>query len=227
MKRILALIMAAIVLATVTGVTSYYYLQNAESHVMAGLETVTVLETKQVVPAGTKFSDAMAQGLVGPVNVPSKFSSANMLTPKSAVAGNSVAGRDMAVGRLLFSGDFVTEVETNKLLPVPDGDVAVSFTLAGPNRLAPFLSPGDHVAVIDGHPGGGTAAAPAAPAVVFNDVLVLGVGASTSMGTGNASDPASATLVTVAVPLGSSPDLVKAINGGGIYLAMRGAKAVA
>ena len=216
MKRVIALIMVAIVLATATGVSSYYYLQNAEQHVMAGLETVTVLQTNGAVPAGTSYATAVSQGLVGPVDVPSKFAVASMLRPGSSVTGTLVAGRDLPAGRLLFTGDFLATAETNRILPIPSGDVAVSFTLPVANRLAPFLNPGDHVALLQNRPA--TATAAAAPEVVFGDVLVLAVGNNSAMGAGNGIGADG--LVTVAVPLSDAPTLVKAVNSGSIYLAM-------
>ncbi len=216
MKRVIVLIMVAIVLATATGVSSYYYLQNAEQHVMAGLETVTVLQTNCSIPAGTSYATAVSQGLVGPVDVPSKFAVASMLRPGTSVTGSLVAGRDLPAGRLLFTGDFLATAETNRILPIPSGDVAVSFTLPVANRLAPFLNAGDHVAVLQNR--AATATTQAAPEVVFNDVLVLAVGNTSAMGAGNGIGADG--LVTVAVPLADAPTLVKAVNSGSIYLAM-------
>ncbi|MHB0929010.1 MAG: Flp pilus assembly protein CpaB [Candidatus Nanopelagicales bacterium] len=216
MKRVIVLIMVAIVLATATGVSSYYYLQNAEQHVMAGLETVTVLQTNGSIPAGTSYATAVSQGLVGPVDVPSKFAVASMLRPGTSVTGSLVAGRDLPAGRLLFTGDFLATAETNRILPIPSGDVAVSFTLPVANRLAPFLNAGDHVAVLQNR--AATATTQAAPEVVFNDVLVLAVGNTSAMGAGNGIGADG--LVTVAVPLADAPTLVKAVNSGSIYLAM-------
>ncbi len=226
MKRVIVLIMVAIVLATATGVSSYYYLQNAEQHVMAGLETVTVLQTNGSIPAGTSYATAVSQGLVGPVDVPSKFAVASMLRPGTSVTGSLVAGRDLPAGRLLFTGDFLATAETNRILPIPSGDVAVSFTLPVANRLAPFLNAGDHVAVLQNRaatataPSAPVASAPvaSAPEVVFNDVLVLAVGNTSAMGAGNGIGADG--LVTVAVPLADAPTLVKAVNSGSIYLAM-------
>lgn len=216
MKRIVALILAAAVLAAVTGVASYVYLQNAEQHVLSGLATVTVLETKGDIPAGTTFADAVGRGFIGTTEVPDKFSSSTMLTSTGAVPPQLVAGRDLVAGRLLFQGDFVATVESAKVLTVPQGDVAVSFTLGDANRLAPFLSPGDHVAILDGKggPNGG-------PATVFGDVLVLAIGNSSATGTGNGQGAPG--LITVAVPTASAPTLLRAINNGAIYLALRDA----
>ncbi len=222
MKRIVALILAAAVLASVTGVASYVYLQNAEQHVLSGFSTVTVLETKGDIVAGTTFADAMGRGLIATTVVPSKFASPTMLTSTSSVNPQLVAGRDITSGRLLFDGDFVATIQNAKVLAVPTGYVAVSFTLGDPNRLAPFLSPGDRVAIFDGK-GSPTAG----PVMVFPDVLVLAIGNTSSTGSGNGQ--ATPGLITVAVPVGAAPTLLRAINNGAIYLALRdpnvGAKA--
>lgn len=213
MKRVVALIMVAIVLATATGVASFIYLQNAEQHVLAGLETVSVLETKATVPAGTSFADALGRGLIGPAEVPTKYASPTNLRPDSQVNTTLVAGRDLSAGRLVFDGDFVATVEVSRVLPIPDGDVAMSFPLPAANRLAPFLAPGDHVAVMDGSAG-------KAPEIVFTDLLVLAVGNNSSMGAGTGEGAEG--LITVAVSTNAAPALLRTINGGGVYLAMLG-----
>ena len=216
MKRIVALILAAAVLAAVTGVASYVYLQNAEQHVLSGLATVTVLETKADIPAGTTFADAVGRGLIGTTEVPQKFSSPTMLTNTGSVSPQLVAGRDLVGGRLLFQGDFVATVESAKVLSVPTGFVAMSFTLGDANRLAPFLSPGDRVAILDGKggPAGG-------PSTVFPDILVLAIGNTSSTGSGNGQGTPG--LITVAVPVASAPTMLRVIGNGSIYLALRDA----
>ena len=221
MKRVVALIMVAIALAAATGVSSFYYLQNAEQQVLSGMETVTVLETAVQVPAGTSYGDAVGQGFLTPTEIPAKFAAPSMLTPDADISTNLLAGRDLAPGRIVFSGDFVPVVEANQVLPIPSGMVAVSFPLPEASRLAPFLAAGDHVAVVDGKFGVSETNL-GTPVTVFDDVLVLAVANVSAMGTGVVEG--SAGLVTVAVPAPDAPRLVKAVNGGAIYLAMLSTK---
>ncbi len=218
MKRVVALIMVAIVLATATGVASYIYLQNAEQHVMSGLEKVSVLETNAIVPAGTSYANAVSQKLIGTVDIPAKFAVGDILKPGVAVNSNFVAGRDLPAGRLLFSGDFLQTAEVNRILPIPTGMVAVSFPMPAANRLGPFLAPGDHVVLLDSK--GGTPATPAVQ-IVFNDLLVLAVNNVSAMGTGSVDGAPG--LITVAIPQDSAPRLIQAINGNSLYLALHAA----
>ncbi len=223
MKRVVALIMVAIVLAAATGVASYVYLQNAEQHVMAGLVKVTVLETNSMIPAGTTYANAVSQKLIGTVEVPAKFAVADMLKPGLSINSNYVAGRDLPAGRLLFTGDFLQTAEVNRILPIPAGMVAVSFPMPAANRLGPFLAPGDHVVLLDSKATAATPANPAATAVriIFTDLLVLAVNNVSAMGTGSVDGAPG--LVTVAVPQDSAPQLIQAINGNSLYLALHAA----
>lgn len=217
MKRVVALIMVALVLASATGVASYIYLQNAEQHVLAGLEKVTVMETNSIVPAGTTYADAVSQKLIGTVEVPAKFASGDVLKPGAAVDSNFVAGRNLPAGRLLFVGDFLQTAEVNRILPIPAGMVALSFPMPAANRLGPFLAPGDHVVLLDSKAG----ATGTNVQIVFNDLLVLAVNNVSAMGTGSVDGAPG--LITVAVPQDSAPRLVQAINGNSLYLALHAA----
>ena len=211
MKRVIALIVAAVVLAAGTGLASYYYLQQAEDRALAQYDNVAVLQASTGIPAGVTYADAQAQGMLKPVDLPAKFELPAMMHPDTVVDPAYVAARDIAPGQLVMSSDWQRTVIAAQVLPIPEGYVALSVGVDAAARLAPFLSPGDHVRMIGNR---GTSG----PRVQFDDLTVIAIGSTSTVGTGAGGDVPG--LLTFAVPADRATDFVAAVQGGGIYLAL-------
>jgi hypothetical protein len=211
MKRVIALIVAALLLAAGTGVASYYYLQQAEDRALAQYDSVAVLQVTGGIPAGYAFADAQAQGLIKTVQLPVKFALPSMLHPDTVVDPAYVAAHDVADGQLLMAGDFQRTIATTQVLPIKDGFVAMSTSADAAARLAPFLSPGDHVSLMSNLGGNG-------PRIVFADLEVIAIGSNSTVGTGIGGDVPG--LLTFAVSAKRATEFVSALQAGGLYFAL-------
>ncbi len=211
MKRVIALIVAALLLAAGTGVASYYYLQQAEDRALAQYEVVEVLQVVGGIPAGYAFADAQAQGLMKAVQLPVKFALPSMLHPDSVVDPAYVAAHDVAGGQLLMTSDFQRTVASTQVLPITEGYVALSTSADAAARLAPFLSPGDHVSMMANS---GTTG----PRIVFPDLQVIAIGSNSTVGTGSGGDVPG--LLTFAVAANRATEFVAATQAGGVYFAL-------
>lgn len=211
MKRVIALIIVALVLATGTGLASYFYLQQAEERALAQYDSVAVLQATTVIPAGVPFAEAKAQGFVRSVSLPVKYVLPTMLRPDTAVDPTYVANRELASGQLLMGGDFQRTISKVHVLPIPEGYVALSVSVDAAARIAPFLSPGDHVAMMANLGATG-------PKVQFPDLTVIAIGSGSTIGTGTGGDVPG--LLTFAVPAERATDFVAAIQSGGVHLAL-------
>lgn len=211
MKRVIALIIAAVVLAAGTGIASFYYLQQAEDRALAQYDNVSVLQAGNGIPAGMSYADALAQGLLKPIDLPVKFEQPAMLRPDTVVDPAYVAARDIAPGQLIMSSDWQRTVISAQVLPIPEGYVALSVGVDAAARLAPFLSPGDHVTIMGN---GGTNG----PRIQFDDLTVIAIGSNSTVGTGVGGDVPG--LLTFAVPKERATDFVAAVQAGGLYLAL-------
>lgn len=211
MKRVIALIIAAVVLAAGTGLASYYYLQKADEQALAKFDNVAVLQAATGVPAGLSFADAKSQGLLQVVELPVKFVLPTMLHPDTTVDPAYVAARDIAPGQLVMSGDWQRTVIAAQVLPIPDGYVALSVAADAAARLAPFLSPGAHVSMMSNIGGKG-------PQIAFADLMVIAIGSTSTIGTGGGGDVPG--LLTFAVPADKATDFLAAVQAGGLYFAL-------
>jgi len=212
MKRVIALIIAAVVLAAGTGLASYYYLQRADEQALAKYDNVAVLQASTGVPAGLSYADAQVQGLLKSVDLPVMYVLPEMLHPDTVVDPAYVAARDIAPGQLLMSTDWQRTVAAAQVLPIPDGYVALSVGVDAAARLAPFLSPGDHVTIM------GNRGSSDGPKIQFEDLTVIAIGSVSTIGTGAGGDVPG--LLTFAVPADRATDFVAAIQGGGLYMAL-------
>lgn len=211
MKRVVALIIVALVLASGTGIASYLYLQQAEERALAQYDSVEVLQATTVIPAGVSFADAKSQGLMRAVGLPVKFALPTMLHPDAVVDPAYVTSHELASGQLLMSSDFQRTISELQVLPIPEGHVALSVSVDAAARLAPFLSPGDHVKMMANLGGTG-------PKVQFPDLTVIAIGSGSTIGTGTGGDVPG--LLTFAVPADRATDFVAAVQAGGVYLAL-------
>lgn len=211
MKRVIALIIAAVVLAAGTGVASFYYLRQADDRAAAKYENVEVLQAVGGIAAGTTWGNAQAAGLYVAVDMPSMYVSAAMLRPTTAVDATYVAARDIAPGQLIMSGDFQATVATVQVLPLAADHVALAMGADAAARLAPFLSVGDHVRIMGNAPTGGSR-------VAFDDLQVIAIGNTSLIGTG--AGEVVPGLLTFSVPADRAVEFVEMVKAGGIYMAL-------
>lgn len=168
MKRRLIAVVLAGVLALFAGAATVLYVARSNDRAVAGQEPVEVWLTMQPVPRGTTLGQARSDGLIRPDRVPARSVPANVL--RDLGDDTLVAMSDIAAGEVLLTGRFGDETAQGpQALTVPAGHVAASVKVEDPQRVGPFVKPGDFVALFfsDG----------VSARVVFSRVQVLGVGA--------------------------------------------------
>lgn len=221
-RRIIA-IAAAILLAIVGVVAVVLYANGADQRAIASAQPRAVFVTQAAVPAGTSLNDAVANGLIVQTTLPAKSVPIGVLTAVTDDNKNLLALTDIAPGEYIQASRFGTTPAITEAIRIPTGQIAVSLLLADPAKVGSFLTPGSHIVIYDSVPGATASATAGGPPpggathVLFDDVLVLAVGAAaltpSRQPAGEATAPASAqgTLVTVAMTPEQAPRLAHAI----------------
>ena len=225
MGRRAMVVLAAIVVGLIGVVSVLFYASGADARAVADQRPQTAYIAKQLVPSGTSAADAVARGLMEPTQIAAKGVPAGALTKVDEANGKLLALTDIAAGEIVVASRFGTAPLGQKAIQVPDGQVAVSVSLADPARVGAFVTPGSHIVIYDTFT---SAAGVKATRVLLDDVLVIAVGSSslTPVATGGAQAPAQASgssvLVTVALLPDPAAKLVHGIQTGTLYAALRG-----
>lgn len=143
---------AAVVLALVAAVASYSYVTGADKRAASKEETVTILQSKGVIPKNTKGQDAVAAGLVGTVSVPRKLVPPGALDNFDALT-DKVTLSDIPQGQFLVADStFVTPqeaVSANGFAAGLDQEhQAMTIQLDQTRAVGGFAMPGDRVNMI-------------------------------------------------------------------------------
>ena len=167
MKRRIALVAVALVLALV-GVTAIRsYVSKADARAVTELDPVQAYVAVGPIAAGTALKDAVAQGLVKPETLPRKTVPLDAVVQVTPALGNLVATGAIPAGTLLLQPAFgQPQKQADGPLPLPKGEMAVTVSLDDPARVAGFVQPGSEIAIFDtyntlagigadGHPAGG------------------------------------------------------------------------
>lgn len=221
MKRVLGLLVLALILAGGAGVAMYAYLSGAEQRALDGYTMTKLLFSTGDIPAGTSLGSAQDQGLVELKDFPENFAPENALTSVPDNRRDEVTPVDLAAGQVLLVGDFVPAQDAPELLEVPDGQIAMSISLDAAPRVGAFLAPGSRVAVYSTGPVDVDGRAVLETRVLFPELLVLAVaGVTEDGGIFDVDTQTGQILVTVAVDPGQSARLVNAIESSSVYLSL-------
>lgn len=225
-RRILAVLAAAMV-ALIGVVAVVIYAKGADARAVAGQQPQTVFVAEQLVPSGTTAADAVAKGLIVATKVAAKGLPAGALAGVDEATGKLVALTDIAPGEFVIAGRFGTTPMGQKVIQVPDGQVAISLTLSDPARVGAFVTPGSHIVIYNTYtPAAGAskdaAAGGRATRVLLEDVLVIAMGSTTLTPPADGQAQALGALVTVALPPATAAKLVHGIQTGTLYAGLRG-----
>lgn len=251
MGRRVAAVAIALVVALVGAVAVVGYARAADSRAVAGQQTVDVYLSTAKVPAGTTAQEAVNRKLIVLKPVVAKGVPAGALTTIDPQTAGLVASSAIMPGEVVLASRFA-RAGTKDTKPkasngVPQGMVAITATLADPQRVAPFLTPGSHIVIYDSFnprdakatlplPDGGklqdAVSGVRVTRVLLDDVVVIGVGSAKAAagttptpapsGDTNAPDAANSALVTVALPPKQAITLVHAIQTGTLYAGLLG-----
>ena len=207
------------------------YANGADQRAVAAAQPKTVFVSAQAVPAGTTLNDSIAGGLIVETTLPAKSVPAGSLTAVTEENKNLLALSEIAPGEYIQSARFGTTPQGSQAIRVPNGQIAMSLTLSDPARVGTFVAPGSHIVLYD-TVAGATATGGAAPVqsgthVLFEDVLVIAIGATAltpaqPQGEATAAQNQAGTLVTLALTPEQAPRLVHALQSGNLYAGLRG-----
>lgn len=246
MKRRIIAIVAALVVACVGAGAVVAYASSADERAVAGQAVQMAYIAKAEVPLGTTLKQAAAAHLIGPERVVAKGVPRGALTEVSQQS-SEVALSNIQPGSIVLKSSFgVPSKARVRTTVVPKGKVAITVSLADPERVAPLLDPGAHVVIYDTYSPNGTDTASASPSsssgssqtthVLLPDAEVVAVGSdvmangtaaqgTTNKGKDGASpdaQTASGALVTVAVTPKDAIALVHGIRTGTLYAGLLG-----
>jgi pilus assembly protein CpaB len=234
----------ALIVALLGAIGAVVYAQAADSRAVAGQQTVSVYIATAQVPVGTTVADAISNKLITSQQVVAMGVPAGALVKVDSNNSKLVATSAIMPGEVVVAARFGTLTDQTQTAGVPDGKVAITVTLADPQRVAPLLQPGSHIVIYDSfNPRDAKSAVPIPDGarlhddvagtrvtrVLLEDVQVIGVGSARLQPSGSptaSSDaqPAQAdgALVTVAVSPAQALTLVHAIQTGTLYAGLRG-----
>jgi pilus assembly protein CpaB len=225
-RRVMAAL-AAVLVGAIGVIAVLFYARGADNRAVADQRPQTVYIAQALVPSGTTAADAVAKGLMAPVQVAAKGVPVGALSTIDAVTGKLVALTDIVQGDLVVASRFGTTPLGQKAIQVPNGEVAISVSLSDPAQVGTFVTPGSRIVIYDTYSptnAGAAAAAGKVTQVLLDDVLVIAVG-STSLtpppgGQAPAASPGA--LVTVALPPATAVKLVHGIQTGTLYAGLSG-----
>lgn len=140
-----------VVLAGLTAVLIYQYVNQADERAQDKVKQVTILAAKGDIPAGMTGSEAIARGLIGPEQIPQKNVPVGAVAPAGqASISKLAAAADLSKGQPITSSLFVEKVRIaggvqGALQP---GNMAISFSVDQPHGVANLIQPGDSINLI-------------------------------------------------------------------------------
>lgn len=147
MGRRTLLLVAALVVAALGTTGVYLYVSGVDERASADVKLVDILVATGPIQAGTTAKQASDLGLID--TRPYLKKSISDFQAMSDISGieNKVALAPIATGEPILATQFGDAADTSGL-SIPDGKLAVSVQLGDPNRVAGFVTPGKHVAVM-------------------------------------------------------------------------------
>jgi pilus assembly protein CpaB len=161
--------------------------------------TVKVLTAARQISVGENAAQAQTDGKLVLTAVPESSVVIGALTSVDTIS-TQVALSTIYPGEQILALKFGTTAASEQVLPVPKGKIAISIELSDPGRVAGFVRPGSHVAIIVSFTNPGDPTAPASfTRVLVPDVTVIGVGPTTVLTAKDTTTDPSGTVVAQTV----------------------------
>lgn len=215
-KRLIAAL-AALLLA-VAGVGSmWWYASRADQRALEDLQPVSVFVAALEVPTGMSLQDAVSSQSLVVRQVPRNLAPLGASTLVDATNASNVAQSNIHPGELVLLSRFGSADAVRSGLVLPKGHIALSISLADPQKVGTFVNIGSRIAVFLTYQNN---AGNQATRLLMSDIQVLGVGESTG-----ATAPAGTTgLLTLAVTQTQAEKLIQAqATNGMLYLGLMNA----
>jgi pilus assembly protein CpaB len=224
-RRVMAAL-AAMVIGLIGVAAVLLYAKGADARAVGDQQPQSVFVAQELIPTGTTAADAVAKGLMVQTKIAAKGVPAGALTQVDAATGKLVALTDIAAGDFVVGSRFGKIPAAAEAIKVPDGQVAISFTLSDPGRVGTFMRPGSHIVIYDTYSVGGAKRTQ----VLLSDVLVIAMGSTSLTPPAKVEGEAApadtgGSLVTVALPPTTTAKLVHGIQTGTLYAGLSSAHA--
>ncbi|HET7415568.1 MAG TPA: Flp pilus assembly protein CpaB [Arthrobacter sp.] len=229
-RRTVLLVVAAVIAAVGTSLV-FLYVRGADNRAQAAEAPVQVLKATAVINPGESVAAAQAAGKIAIGTVPRSQVLTGAVNTTSGM-DNEVALTTIYPGEQVITSKFGAPGD-QKVLTIPDGDIAISVSLSDTGRVAGFVSPGSDVAIfLTGSAAGDTQSGATAAAstssgnadgtkLLLPKVEVIAVGATTVTST-TSTDPSGSqtteslpkTLFTLAVDQDQAQKVIYASGHG-------------
>lgn len=150
MRRRILILLAALVLAGISGVAVLSYARSADQRALSGKEGTWILVAKQQIPAGTSGAEIRSRGLTERLLVPTVTVPTGALSTWDGALDKLRLGADLQAKQMIMQTLFVpvepAPSHTGRI-PVPRKSLAVSVALNVAPQVAGNIMPGDQVAV--------------------------------------------------------------------------------
>jgi len=148
MKRRIAIVALAVVLAAAGTVAVYAYTRKADQRALADTKAAQVLITDRAIPAGTKWSDVISGGYVHTDRIPVATVPQDAVSSVAAPIGRAeVTGSDVGAGQVVLRQMFGDSKAVTGALAIPAGQIAVSVSVPSNADVAGFVEPHSDVAI--------------------------------------------------------------------------------
>src|SRR5680860_1787865 len=143
-RRTVLLIVAALIAALGTSMV-FLYVRGADNRAQAAQDPVQVLKAIAIINPGETLLGAQAAGKVALGVVPTEQVLAGAVNSTSTI-GDAVALSTIYPNEQIISAKFGAPGD-QKVLTIPDGQIAISVNLTDTGRVAGFVTPGAEVAI--------------------------------------------------------------------------------
>jgi pilus assembly protein CpaB len=182
-RRTIALVLA-VALAALATIALISYVRGLEDKAFEGTETVQVFVAKQDIIAGTTGDTASQQGLIERRTVPAKVRPDGAISSLEQISGQ-LATVQIFKDEIIVAQRFKPPGQAlQNVLPLREGQQAVSVAISGAPAVGGFVQPGDQVSLIvqtvNRRPGGLAATGGAAGPItryLMQNLEVIAVGA--------------------------------------------------
>ena len=149
MNRRLLMIALAVMLALAGTGAVFAYVKQANNRALAGTKAAQVIVVQKPIAAGMAVSDVLSGGYLQTENVPATSSPSDALPTIGSSMGTLVATSDLQPGQIVLRQNFGTLVPTTSGLAIPDGMMALSFSVTTPGDVAGYVQPKSQIAIFD------------------------------------------------------------------------------
>ena len=153
MRRRVLIVMAALLLAGMSGVAMLLFARGVDERALNGKQPVSVLLAEKQIPAGTTIGEIREQRLAKQVRMPAEAVPDDTLQTLDTELDSLQLTADLQADQLLMRGQFAgKQQDSAATVGVPDGKIGVSVEVTMAPGVAEKVAPGDRVTVFVTYP---------------------------------------------------------------------------